>query len=310
VSLSSMLADAGSPLRRFLAVELPEMAAVRADCRARLPSDPDVRRPSPPPGVRPALGTLGAAIDHRLRLALSDRAPLRGTVRAGVALVAASAGSARIGTALQLAGNDLLLEAAALVTGLRPFDTAVVLGAAAEERLARVCVVAVWFEEVYRSRRIFPGTALGEAGESVTLEDLLAAVPEYVVADVVAVLGLAGGVVDEVRALCGSADVEVGPVFAGSSDVGGADADWIAGGLLVDVKATATPAKLRGADIQQLACYVLLDYDDFYSIERVGWYFARIGVLVAWDVGSFFRLLGAVHPIGELRQGLAAALAA
>lgn len=75
------------------------------------------------------------------------------------------------------------------------------------------------------------------------------------------------------------------------------------------MKATATPVKLPGADIQQLACYVLLDYDDRYGIERVGWYFARIGVLVAWDVGSFFRLLGAVRPIGELRRGLAAALA-
>src|SRR4051794_24548529 len=138
-----MLADAGSPLRRFLAVELPEMAAMRADCRARLPLDPAVRKPTPPPGVRPALGTLGAAIDHRLRLALSDRAPLRGTVRAGVALVAGSAGSARIGTALQLAGR--LAEGDELrgierraehglgeLTQLRP-----ALGAAAERRRRR-----------------------------------------------------------------------------------------------------------------------------------------------------------------------------
>lgn len=300
-----MLDDADSPLRRFLAARLPRLAAVRADCRARLPADPDIVLPAPPAGTRPAWGTLGAAIDHRLRLALSGRAPLGGAVRVGVEIVAAMS---PVGAALPGAGVELIREAAALVAGLRPFDPAAVLTAADEERLARVCVVATWFEEVYRTRRIFPGSALGEAGAFVTLDDLLAAVPGYAVADVAAVLARAGGVVEQMRALGGAAGVAVGPVFAGSHDVGGADVDWIAGGLLVDVKATVHPAKLPGADIQQLVCYLLLDYDDRHGIERLGWYFARIGTLVTWDVEPFLRLLGAALPLAELRRDLAGAI--
>ena len=39
------------------------------------------------------------------------------------------------------------------------------------------CVVAAWFEQVYRSRRLWPGTPLSDADETVTLDRLLAAVP-------------------------------------------------------------------------------------------------------------------------------------
>src|SRR5688572_5524630 len=89
MSLTSVLADPRSALRQFLDAELPDVAVVRADCRAHRPAGVAVLRPVPPTGVRPAWGTLGAAIDHRLRLALSDSPSPGGAVSAGVELVMA-----------------------------------------------------------------------------------------------------------------------------------------------------------------------------------------------------------------------------
>src|SRR4051812_7137778 len=85
-------------------------------------------------------------------------------------------------------------------------------------------------------------------------------------------------------------DVTLAPAFAGSRDVGRADADWIAGSLLVDVKATKDPGKLPARDIYQLAGYALLDYPDTHRLDRLGWYHARTGSLSAWDIGDFFAL--------------------
>ena len=287
------------------------LPAVRADWRARRPGGLPAIQPVPPEGVKPARDVLGAAIDHRLRLALSDSLRLGDSVRAGAAFVVAPqmARSEPIGVALRVAGAKLFREAEKLVAELRPSDRWTTLSAADEERLARVCVVAAWFEQVYRSRRIWPGTPLGDADETVTLDHLLAAVPTYVVADIVAMTGVAYRALAEVHANCAPSDVNPGPRFTGSSDVGGADADWIAGGLLVDVKALATLDKFTRADVYQLVGYALLDYDNQYEIQQVGWYLARSGWLVTWEIETFLGLLGAEHSVGELRRRTAGLLA-
>jgi hypothetical protein len=85
-------------------------------------------------------------------------------------------------------------------------------------------------------------------------------------------------------------------------DIGGADADFIVGGLLLDCKATMTPYKLGTAEIYQLAGYLLLDYDDQYGIGRVGLYLSRQGEEITWDVRDFLGKLGAREPLPALRQ--------
>jgi hypothetical protein len=73
-----------------------------------------------------------------------------------------------------------------------------------------------------------------------------------------------------------SGPLHVGPNFVGSPDVGGADGDVIAGGLLVEWKATRGDrrhsdgrryCRLDLLTIQQLLGYLLLDYQDEYAIE-------------------------------------------
>jgi hypothetical protein len=99
-----------------------------------------------------------------------------------------------------------------------------------------------------------------------------------------------------------------GPVFQGSQDIGGADADFILGGLLLDCKAAIQPRRLGQDEMYQLAGYLLLDYDDRYGINRVGLYLSRQGALIVWSVPEFLHHLGTTRPVTELRSRLRAHL--
>jgi hypothetical protein len=88
------------------------------------------------------------------------------------------------------------------------------------------------------------------------------------------------------------------PTFAGSGDVGNADADLILDGCLLEIKATKRP--LKPVVFHQLLGYVLLDYEDVYAIRRVGIYLARRGVMVEWPLLAL---------VAQLSGGRAASLA-
>lgn len=84
----------------------------------------------------------------------------------------------------------------------------------------------------------------------------------------------------------------LGPTFAWSPDVGGADGDIAVGGLLLDIKAGAPASRCRdGAqtlsriDLWQLAGYALLDANDCHGLNDVGFYLARGATLVRWCAG-------------------------
>ncbi len=98
--------------------------------------------------------------------------------------------------------------------------------------------------------------------------------------------------------------IKCGPAFAGSTDIGGADADFIIDGRLLDCKATTTPTRLASTEIGQLAGYLLLDYDNQYQITEVGLYLSRHGTAIAWPVPDFLRLAGAREPLPHLRGRL------
>ena len=74
----------------------------------------------------------------------------------------------------------------------------------------------------------------------------------------------------------------VNPVFAGSLSVGGADADLVINGLLVDLK-TTSKSGTAGADVMQAIGYLMLDWDDSTHINELGLYYARHGVLASWS---------------------------
>ncbi|MER5618126.1 hypothetical protein [Streptomyces sp. NPDC002215] len=173
-------------------------------------------------------------------------------------------------------------------------------GSLNENGLIRLCFVAGFFEDIARTGEIRRFSMLSSATLVTTLDDLTAVVPEYVVTDIDHQMRLADGPFAAFWALSQRARV-CGPVFAGS---GGADADYILGGLLLDCKATKDPRRLGREEIYQLAGYLLLDYDNQFRIDQVRLYLSRQGGLITWDAADFLRRLGASAPLPQLRAQL------
>ena len=81
---------------------------------------------------------------------------------------------------------------------------------------------------------------------------------------------------------------ELNPTFDGSRDVGGADADLVVDGTLIDIK-TTVEQRISNNWLWQLLGYVLLDYSDRYGINGIGLYLARQGILISWDLEEAIR---------------------
>jgi hypothetical protein len=132
--------------------------------------------------------------------------------------------------------------------------------------------------------------------DAATFDAALDGIPEWIAVDVAAVSVRGAGALD------GIGPLTIGPSFAGSALVGGADADVVAAGTLWDVK-SSTKVELRARDVHQLLGYTLLDFDDAHEITRVGICSSRYGVAHTWDVEW---LLG--RPVADARVELEAVL--
>jgi hypothetical protein len=80
------------------------------------------------------------------------------------------------------------------------------------------------------------------------------------------------------RTRTGISAIVPGPCFAGSADVGGADADLIVGDFLLEIKTNGRPANTATQSLRQLLGYLLLAY----GIRSVGIYYTRHGQLIQW----------------------------
>jgi hypothetical protein len=168
----------------------------------------------------------------------------------------------------------------------------------AEDALNRHCVVLA-----FGDRSFSPGPAtqlemLGGVAGQRTVSDLLAMATDAWLADLRALSWAAHETLGDL--LAGAAEDH--PVFAGSGDVGGARADLILDGCLVDIKTTVRPRWDR-AWLDQLLGYALLDYPDRYRIRAIGLYLARQCLLIRWPLDQVLATLadGRSPPLDELR---------
>lgn len=92
------------------------------------------------------------------------------------------------------------------------------------------------------------------------------------------------------------------PIFDGSGNVGGADADLIVDGTLIDIKISIHP-QIPLWFIRELLGYTLLDYSDRYHIDSIGLYMSRQDILFKWDLAEVIADLcpGPAPSIAELR---------
>jgi hypothetical protein len=293
--LTGQLKYENAPVSLFLAEHLPGTHVVVQDYHRRIAGLP---RPVQPDDTwRPAWPALGHAIDYRLRLSLGCQ--LGDPVHIGVEAIASDdplpgAPNRPARNALATTGHYLLAVVDRFLAGTLDLE---------DRWLTRLCFVASFFEDVYRTGQIAHYSILQNASPSTDLRALTRAVPAYAVADIAAQLELAQPVFAPFRALPQPL-IKCGPTFAGSTDIGGADADFILDGRLLDCKATTTPTRLGNAEIGQLAGYLLLDYGNQYQITQVGLYLSRQGTVIAWPVPEFLRLAGSREPLPRLRGQL------
>jgi hypothetical protein len=266
MSLTYHLRMRSSPIRIFLQDSFPILEGTKrgSPLAAELSSFLDFDRPRPCrlPTLAPEInqGTIGTAVDYRLRYYFQAYQSSDTVAANGIAMLAGK--SRKI-------GGRFLDYTDKLVARLNP--VARELSSDDEAALNTSCVVMAWFEQIYRSGMLFP--RFEALLKSEKLEGLLAVVPSGVVQDITQ---LSIMFQSDAKQLFKPNPV-LNPTFSGSRDVeGGADADILVDGILIDFKCTSKvdAPKLRAAALQLLG-YVLLDYDGEYDISEIMVYLPR-----------------------------------
>lgn len=109
----------------------------------------------------------------------------------------------------------------------------------------------------------------------------------------------------------------VGPTFASSGAVGGADADLVAAGQLIELKTSlgrkrqdgSRTCELAKKDLHEIVAYALLDFDDRYELAEVALFSARYNHYVLWPLDELIgRMSGGALDVTEARAGFEAAV--
>jgi hypothetical protein len=295
MSLTSHIGSPDSPVRAYLLDTLPRTKETVASLVARSgrPGDPHVL---PADASDYPWSTVGTAFDYRVRF-LYAATPARQLVAAhGAAAVARREGSRNLPRAFVEIGSELDRLLSPPLARLHDDEV--------ERRLTKVCFVLALYEQCFRTlaNPEWPIVSLGcEAGADVALglcedraaDDLTELVSEFVRTQ---------------PDLLDGSSANLNPTFAGSAALGGADADLIVDGLLVDLKTVKQPRLGREA-FWQIAGYALADFDDRYQIKRVGLYYSRHGRLYTWNLRDFLsELAGRDTDVGQLRAEFAEVL--
>ena len=299
MSLTTELTKSSSPITRYLKF----VCAIVADSTRGAPwAEPSKRLLSldslPSAAVVTSVpgadaGMVGTAFDYRLRFHLAPCQSREFVAWKGAGLLTSVEPSAESAVSRFFSHLD------ALTSRLSPAGQALLDDD--EILLSTYCVVLAQFESVFRTRGQWvpdlPPVSTKDAGPE--SEPLLRLAPDAVVEEVV---NLSRSAIDAMSPLIpyvanGSLSYNPNPVFAGSSAIGGADADFIIAGTLFELKTTKLldAAAVRNALLQLLG-YILLDYDDEFKIRRVGVYFARHAWVTAWPLWQL------IYPTTEVMQ--------
>lgn len=319
MSLTSYLNDPASPIGQFIKQRFAQTGRLTKAANQHLKSA-DTIRPVNADSSYP-YGIIGAAIDYRIRYAFAIT-PYRRLV--------AWHGAMKLAIRPPESDDDILLDwidlrgltlpAALLETGVAqgPYALSLIrdffnqlenvlntiqpkgrrLEEEHEKSLDRYCIVLSLFEQVFRSDAYLRGPLMIPTVKH-SVEELLALTQDSWIDDLGTLFTL---FFDRCATLLSKPSI-LNPTFAGSIDIGGADADIIVEGCLIDMK-TSILSQIKAEYLYQLAGYILLDIDDQYSIDSVGIYMARQGLLFHWPVSEFvLELTGNnTHSLASLRR--------
>ncbi|HKP51588.1 MAG TPA: hypothetical protein VJ183_02945 [Chloroflexia bacterium] len=280
-----------SPIGRFFLERFPQVPNMTKQINPQLRSASTLRLADHTPSH--VYGTLGTAIDYRIRYYFAVTPSERLKARQGADnlvlwVMYDTEGEVDIDPVWELV-HSFFESLDATLAEIQPAGRR--LEVKEEQVLARYCYVLALFDILGRAGWTpdspFTGIALALA-EKKSVEELLAIPQVELVEDLCAMSRL---FYDKcAHLLSQTAVLNLNPNFAGSADIGGADADLIVDGCLIEVKTNIQPM-MKPEHLRQLAGYLLLDYDDDFDIRTVGIYMARQGLLLRWSVEQFLRLL-------------------
>jgi hypothetical protein len=287
MSLTSQLGNPKSPYRTFVDQYLPELKQSWKFANITFSGLQVCPAPSESSGTwKPGIpivmpqrsqaypwATVGTSIDYRLRF--------RFVVPPATALIAyqgASAISDFLGD--KHSRSEAIVEQ--IVQEINSFGDGAKVppqNTQRESELARLCYALSLFDSAFRAssalRTDWPAVKCAVKGD---LERLLLESTAEVIDDCAALASLAFQRFPFDLFPCKGV---VNPTFAGSLSVGGADADMVINGLLIDLK-TTSKAGTTGADVMQIVGYLMLDWNDSAQIDKVGIYYTRHGALASW----------------------------
>lgn len=174
---------------------------------------------------------------------------------------------------------------------------------------AAYSVVLAWFEIVFRSNARSVAAPLREIQTCIdpvaTVEYLRQQVNPILVEDLVILVSHA----PDVWQFVGDQKYFLNPIFDGSFNVGGADADWIVDHTLYECKVTIKKRPFSRRTLLQTIGYALLDYNNRYAISKIGWYYPRQKFRYALAIDDLFDRLNVTKSLPELRRNMQSLLA-
>lgn len=290
MSLTSYLHKSGNPIREFFEQWFPNSRASGllsvAVSRDSTSSAQQKWQSGPilvdPVGLSPSeRGTIGTAFDYRVRFSFEglDGIPNWVALNGARKLAALSPSSPKIPDALRQLITELehLLGPRTDLRRLRPERE--------EMRLNQLCYILALYEQCARGNlnNKWPIAAMGTEA---SLEKLTQLCRPEILDDLTSMSKV---FIQSPSPFWNQGPKVLNPRFEASESIG-ADADIIVGDTLIDMK-TTDKARPDRSTIWQLIGYVLSDLHDEYSIRQVGFYYARYGTVLTWELNVLMEIL-------------------
>lgn len=290
-ALTRELDNPRSPVRVFLDDRLS--AGLKA-VQARYRNDAPATILVPSGDAHP--GTIGTAADWLLKFLIHPTPSLHIPQRSARLLSAITAGPLDPNTivlpAFEAIAEDLGVPEQAQSADVTTFTYPTAGSTVKPDLLARACWALAILTNAYRSDplRVLAGPLNQFQGENLSRDDLLGLAPDDAINQLAEFRKVFENVlIPELAKRPGT--WALGPTFTGSAAIGGADADLIAAGLLLELKTAKPKPSLAKVELYQLVGYALLDFDDAFGLESVGVFNARYGYLATWDLADLLEEL-------------------
>jgi hypothetical protein len=302
MSLTSLLRAGRGPVWDWFETNLPETRRLCTSANRELRGGGTKESCAVPPVPGTDHGLVGTAVGYLLSAHLRSDA-LDRTVATSAAMFLD--GPLR---RAQISPSSIERLAVARVAKLHPSQRT--LDSEQWSELCRLVAILARFEQYFRAGpTVLPYLAEPLRIHGDNLDELaLSLMGESSMRD----LGLLGRVtVEDHLGIRDASELAIGPNFAQSLALGGADADLIYDGTLMDLKSTSQARIIGRHEVCQLIGYLLADTNDSYSITHVGFAALLRRRSIFWRVEDLICQLsdGPPRPVAQLREEFATLLA-